>query len=153
MQYALIENGQVANIIEADDAAFIATLPGHWVPVAQAAGIGWSYSAGLFTEPEAAALALPRRVTRLAFRGRFSTSEKTAIELAALDDPAAAMAERQQAAALRAYLKDVDAASFINLDLADTRAGVQWLEDAGIIAPGRASEVLNAPVQPHEMPG
>ena len=97
-------------------------------------------------------LAPDTRITRLAFRNRFTQAEKVALELAALDDPAAPMAQRQQAAALRATLSDTAAATFIDLIRADTRAGVQMLEAAGLLAAGRAPEILDAPVTPEERP-
>lgn len=93
-----------------------------------------------------------RQITKLAFRNRFTRAEKATLEIAALDDPAAPMAQRQQSAALRADLKDQESATFIDLDRADTRAGVQALEAAGLLAAGRALEILDAPVQPHERP-
>ena len=95
-------------------------------------------------------LAPDTRLTKLAFRNRFTQAEKVALELAALDDPAAPMAQRQQAAALRATLSDTAAATFIDLIHADTRAGVQMLETAGLLAAGRALEILDAPVTPEE---
>lgn len=91
-------------------------------------------------------------ITRLAFRNRFTLAEKAAIELAALDNPTAPMPQRQQAAALRAYLADVAAATYIDLQRPDTRAGVQMLETAGLLANGRALEILDAPIQPEERP-
>ena len=91
-----------------------------------------------------------RRITRLAFRNRFTRAEKAAMELAALDNLSAPMPERLQAATLRAYLADVAVATFIDLARPDTRAGVQMLETAGLIAEGRALEILDAPVQPEE---
>ena len=91
-------------------------------------------------------------ITRLAFRNRFTLAEKAAIELAALDDPAAPMPRRQQAAALRANQADLAAATFIDLGRPDTRAGVQMLEAAGLLAEGRALEILDAPIQPEERP-
>lgn len=94
----------------------------------------------------------PQRITRLAFRNRFTQGEKVMLEMSALDDPAAPMAQRQQAATMRAYMADVNAATFIDLDRDDTRAGVQALEAAGLLASGRALEILDAPVQPHEKP-
>lgn len=99
-------------------------------------------------------LSLPpdTRITRLAFRNRFAQPEKVMLELAALDDPAAPMAQRQQAAAIRVYLADVAASTFVDLARADTRAGVQSLEAAGLLAPGRALQILDAPVQAHERP-
>lgn len=99
-------------------------------------------------------LSLPpdTRITRLAFRNRFTQAEKVMMELAALDDPTAPMAQRQQAAAIRVYLADVAASTFVDLARADTRAGVQALEAAGLLAPGRALQILDAPVQAHERP-
>lgn len=101
---------------------------------------------------EALTLAPDARITRLAFRNRFSQAEKVMLELAALDDPTAPMTQRQQAAAIRVHLTDVAASAFVDLASADTRAGVQSLEAAGLLAPGRALQILDAPVQTHEKP-
>ena len=98
----------------------------------------------------ALSLAADSRITRLAFRSRFTQPEKIALEMAALDDPTAAMPARQQAAALRAYLADVGAATVIDLQRSDTRSGVQMLESAALLVAGRAAEILDAPVQAHE---
>mgnify|MGYP000845411939 CR=1 FL=1 len=84
-------------------------------------------------------------ITKLAFRNRFSQAEKVAIEIAALDNPAATMPQRAQAAALRASQQDVAVATFIDLTRADTRAGVQALEAAGLLAAGRAAVILDTP--------
>ena len=92
----------------------------------------------------------PRRISKLAFRNRFTKAEKAGIEFAALDDPTAPIAQRQQAAALRADLKDQEQATFIDLDDEDTRTGVLTLEAVGLIAAGRAVEILDAPVQNKE---
>ena len=97
-------------------------------------------------------LAPDTRLTKLAFRNRFTQAEKVMLEIAALDNPAAPMPQRQQAAALRATLSDTAAATFIDLIHADTRAGVQMLETAGLLAAGRALEILGAPVTPEERP-
>lgn len=99
-------------------------------------------------------LSLPpdMRITRLAFRNRFTQAEKVMLELAGLDDPTAPMAQRQQSAAIRVYLADVAASAFVDPARADTRAGVQSLEAAGLLAPGRALQILDAPVQAHERP-
>lgn len=101
---------------------------------------------------EALTLAPDTRITRLAFRKRFTQPEKVMLELAALDDPTAPTPQRQQAAAIRVYLADVAASAFVDLARADTRAGVQSLEAAGLLAPGRALQILDAPVQTHERP-
>jgi len=94
----------------------------------------------------------PRRITCLAFRNRFTADEKVMIELSSADTPAAELAVRKQAAELRAHMADVAAASFIDLDRPDTRAGVQLLEELGVIGAGRALAILDADVQPGERP-
>ena len=154
MKYAVIDNGIVTNTIEAD-AEFAAALTGHDAVVQSAtAGIGWLWNGEQFsapqTDPPAPQQPETRFITRLAFRNRFSQTEKAMLEIASLDNTAASMEQRQQAAALRAYMKDVESATFIDLGRADTRAGVQTLEYLGLLGPGRAAEILDAPVQPDE---
>lgn len=99
---------------------------------------------------EALTLAPDTRITRLAFRNRFTQAEKVMLELAALDDPTAPMPQRQQAAAIRVYLADVAASTFVDLARADTRAGVQALKAGGLLAAGRVLAILDAPVEAHE---
>ena len=103
-------------------------------------------------EDGALVLALDTRITRLAFRNRFTSAEKVMLELAALDDPAAPMAQRQQAAAIRVHLADVVASTFIDLAAQETRAGVLALEAGGLLTEGRTLEILDAPVEAHERP-
>ena len=83
------------------------------------------------------------KITKLAFRNRFTQTEKVTIEIAALDNPAADMQTRGLAASLRANQQDIMAAQFIDLMYADTRAGVQTLETYGMIGEGRAAEILD----------
>lgn len=94
-------------------------------------------------------LTLPaqRKLTRLQFRNLFTPAEKAGLELAALDDPTAEPAQRMQAAMLRAYLADLAAAEFVDLDDPATASGVQMLETAGLIAPGRSEQILAGVVQ------
>lgn len=72
-----------------------------------------------------------RRVSRLAFRNRFTDAEKLAIYTAA-----------ESSAQIRVWLDDLAAAEFIDLDYPATVAGVQALELAGLIGAGRAAEVV-----------
>ena len=87
-------------------------------------------------------LLAPTRLTRLQFRNRFTAQEKAQLELAAMDDPSAEPAQRLQSASLRAYLADLAAAEFVDLADQSTVAGVNALEAAGLLAEGRAAEVL-----------
>ena len=164
MEYALIKSGTVQNVIVADD-AFIDSIASEWehieridTPAEQAlgVGIGWGWDGAAFIAPPPGQASTPppanvaRRITKLAFRNRFTKAEKAGIEFAALDDPTSPIAQRQQAAALRADLKDLDQATFIDLDDEDTRTGVLTLEAVGLISAGRAVEIIGAPVQDKE---
>lgn len=93
----------------------------------------------------------PWTITKLGFRQRFTQAEKVAIEIASLDNPAADMSARANAAALRAYLSDVQAATFIDLRRSDTRAGVQTLEALGLLAAGRAAVILDTELAESEV--
>lgn len=112
--------------------------------------IGWAYDGQAFTPAERQQEQQPRKITRLAFRQRFTQAEMVALEIAGLDDPLAPMQQRQLAASVRVMQRQVSDATYIDLDRPDTRAGVQQLEAVGILAPGRALEILDAPIQPSE---
>ncbi|MEN9885691.1 MAG: hypothetical protein RL758_269 [Pseudomonadota bacterium] len=141
MRYAQIQNGTVSNVIES------AADPGApWVACGNA-GPGSAYDGANFTAP---AQVNSRHITKLAFRQRFTKAERTAIEIASLDDPAATLFARQQAAFIRASQEDLRVANYIDLDRTDTRAGVISMEAAGLLAAGRALQILDAPIQPAE---
>ncbi|MDP4076259.1 hypothetical protein [Acidovorax sp. A1169] len=119
---------------------------------------GWETPETCYADPDRQMVLAPepvlesRHITRLAFRNRFTQAEKIGLELAALDKPAGTMPERTQAAALRTYLEDAAAATFVDLARTDTRAGVQFLETAGLLAAGRALQILDTPILPTERP-
>ena len=81
-------------------------------------------------------------ITVGAFRGRFTQEEKIRIELAALDDPTASMESRTVAAAIRAAEKDAAASQYIDIKDVRTVAGVNAYESFGLLAAGRALEIL-----------
>ena len=116
------------NTIVANEAFVEANYPGAWE---------------LVPEPETPLTQTSARITRLAFRNRFTTAEKVALELAALDKPSAPMAQRQQSAALRAHMKDLDAASWVDLTRPETAAALQMLEASELIGEGRAAAILD----------
>lgn len=96
--------------------------------------------------------AFGRKITPLAFFNRFTQVEQLNIELASLDNPSATAEQRQQAAMLRIYVRNVNVATYVDLDRADTQNGVNTLEAMGIIGVGRANEILTAPVTLIEVP-
>lgn len=156
MKLVLVKNNIVENYFnvedsEKDEKKQLCENAGFVVVENEEALVGWVYENGVFSPPPAPVIPeLPKFITKLAFRNRFTSQEKVAIEMASLDDPTASLQQRQTSATLRYYLKDVDAATYIDLDRADTQAGVQNLEAAGLIAAGRANEILTSPILPAE---
>lgn len=128
MRIEILDGTTVVNTIEADEAFAEAQHPGAWRVAAE--------------QVETAPVE-DLRITRLAFLDRFADAEAVAIDLASLGATV-------QAAGLRRYLHKVNSATYIDLGRADTREGVQALETAGLLGAGRALEILDAPVQPHE---
>lgn len=134
MKYARIENGLVKEIVEQE------TLPGQdWVE-GEGAGILSIYHNNQFYAHQPIGT---RLVTRLAFISRFTDAEAIAIDLASIGSTI-------NAASLRRYLNKINAATFIDLDRVDTRAGVLFLEQAGLLAAGRALIILDTPILIHE---
>ena len=131
--------GNIVSTILADEHAAQAMYPGRWRIAEQQPQ----------PEPQQPTR---RRITPLAFRRRFTSAERAAIEWAAVDRADATSGERQQAAQLRSTLKDQELASFIDLDDPDVAAGVQLLETVGLIADGRALQITDTPPRPDELP-
>lgn len=107
---------------------------------------------GAITLAQPTATVPPRAITYWAFRKRFTHAERVGLELAALDDPTASAEMRQQAAGVRVYLADAAAAAWIDLDDADSRDSVYALEVMGLLAQGRATQILDTPVAMAEQP-
>jgi len=107
----------------------------------------------LITPPPAPEPVRDQIITNLAFDLRFTMQERIAIELASIDDPAAPMEQRTQAAALRVSQERSRKAQFTDLADQVTRAGVEQMEALGLLAQGRAAEILDAPIHPGERPG
>lgn len=78
---------------------------------------------------------LGTKITKLAFRNRFTFDEKVAVESAA-----------ESNASIRVMLKDQEAAEYIDLSRAETVAGVNALVTASLITQQRADEILTNPV-------
>lgn len=79
-------------------------------------------------------------ITKLAFRNRFTDTEKAKLYVAAKTSPS-----------VQAYIDDVAAANFIDLARVDTINAVRSLEAAKIIGVGRADEILYETPKAHEL--
>lgn len=74
-----------------------------------------------------------RQLTKLEYLRRFTQEERIGIRTAASQSPV-----------LDDYLRLLELAEFINLDDSDTVGAVLMLEGAGLLAAGRAEEILSA---------
>lgn len=81
------------------------------------------------------------KITKLAFRNRFTFAEKVALEDAAKTDTE-----------VKVLLDDQAAAQYIDLDRADTAAGLDLLVTKGLLTQQRRDEILNAPINEDERP-
>lgn len=157
MQYALIRANKVENVIVADQ-DFIQQIQADYdhiepldtlIEQGLGVGMGWEYINGEFIAPVMTPVEIPQaqpttKITQLAFLNRFTDAEAIAIDLAS-------QGTTVEAAAMRRYQKKVDAATHIDLSRQDTRDGVLALESIGLLAAGRATEILDAPIQPEEV--
>lgn len=89
---------------------------------------------------EAANFTLP--LTKLEFRQRFTPAERAAIDEFNANYAASELLTAEQKATMRVMLEDYRAAQNILLTDSGTIRGVQMYEALGLIAPGRAAEVL-----------
>lgn len=94
-----------------------------------------------FTNQSGGPLTRDRIITKLAFRNRLSIQEKS-VMYAAMATP--------QGVGLKVYVDDLAAATFVDLNRADTIGGIQALVAYGFLTQARANEILNADIQPHE---
>jgi hypothetical protein len=79
-------------------------------------------------------------ISKLAFRNRFTFAERVAIETASVNNPT-----------VRVMLKDMEAATYIDLSRQDTKDAVNALAQFGLITADKAYKILNAPVQAVEV--
>jgi hypothetical protein len=108
--------------------------------------ITWEAGSPMPTQAE-----LDNWIAVLAFRNRFTQTEKITIDLSSIDNPAAAMSQRQLAASLRVMNADLATATYVDLMNPATIAGINALETYGIVAAGRSSQILSPIIQPYEV--
>lgn len=130
IKYAILDEGTVRGIHfspgEVSDANYVPVDEGDDVR------IGYIYSNGAFAPPPSPEPAPRLRLSKREFRNQFTMPEKQAIYTAA-----------ESSVDVRIFLDDLMAVDFVDLDFPDTMAAVNSLESAGLLAPGRASEILS----------
>ena len=130
---------QVAAEIDASDLLPIESLDTSLI------GQRWNPEAQAFEPGPPPSLPTGRLVSNKAFLSRFTDDEAIDIDLASIG-------ATREAATVRRYLSKVNAAQRIDLADDETRTGVQALEAAGLLQPGRALAILDAPIEPKELP-
>jgi hypothetical protein len=130
---------QLAEAIEASDMVAIESLDASLI------GQRWNPEAQAFESGPPTAQTTERNVSRKAFLSRFTDAEAIDIDLASIGPT-------REAATVRRYLSKVNAAQHIDLADNETRTGVQALEASGLLQPGRALAILDAPIEPKELP-
>lgn len=106
---------------------------------------GWRYEGGEFLPPPDTSSDFGRIITVLAYRKRFTRAERAIIKHSSRQNTL-------QSAGLASDLDDLTAATYINLDIADTIQATHDIETATLIATGRADEILSDPVYSAELP-
>lgn len=126
MTYA-IYNRDTGALLDLSDSIKEVDLPVVCEPIAapDLARETWSLTMRLFV-PKTVTV-----ITKLEYLRRFTSQERVTIRTVAKSNPV-----------LEDYLAMLDIAEEINLSDADTVAAVQMLEQAGLIASGRAAEIL-----------
>ena len=130
---------QVAAEINAPDLVPIESLDASLI------GKRWNPEVQAFEPGPPPPVPTERNVSRKAFLSRFTDAE-------AIDIDMASIGATREAATVRRYLSKVNAAQHIDLADDETRTGVQALEAAGLLQPGRALAILDAPIEPKEVP-
>lgn len=130
---------QVAAEINAPDLVPIESLDTALI------GQRWNAETQAFEPGPPPELPTGRLVSNKAFLSRFTDDEAIDIDLASIG-------ATREAAAVRRYLSKVNAAQHIDLADNETRTGVQALEAAGLLQLGRALAILDAPIEPKELP-
>ena len=140
-RYALVKDNQVKEILELDPA--VATgLDYAGLVQSDTAQISNLYVNGEFVAPGTSVpipvVPLPY-LTKLAFRNRFTQAEKEALYTA-----------KKTNVAIEVFIDDINNATYVNPFRVDTINGVWGLEQAGLLAAGRAKQILTADVLPDE---
>lgn len=144
MNYALIKNGVVENVIVASP-EFVSTLAGYdhiealdTVEEQKVAGPGWLYDAdtGLFSAPIPEPSEIDWEITKLAFKNRFPRAKWIAAKVAAQSDPI-----------LADFFETFELSTYVDLARQDTIDSVNFLTQESIpvqirITPEEATAVL-----------
>jgi hypothetical protein len=135
MPWALIVDGAVREITDSDPAGrYHPSL--HWQPCDGDVREGDLWTGAAFAPPPPSDAPLPRSVSALGFRRRFTPEERAAITLAASRGLEAGDAT------LQVWLDDLNSAVEVHLDNPEIADALDMLVDRGLLAAPRRAELL-----------
>lgn len=130
-RWALVRGGRVDTVVEQSEQPTV-DIGGQWIDITgQHVGPGCTYSGGTFAAPVVVVSLPPREFWR-----RFTAAERETLEDLAVNGGAAV---KKKLAAFKTYL-----ATGGNVELSDDYiiAAVTAMESAGVLAAGRAAQIL-----------
>lgn len=127
MKIALIENGIVANIIEAETLEEAQSIFPNAVELQSPGGIGSTYSAGVFSEPPAPQSV--RKISRIDFMRRIPVAKRIGIRQST--DPVVVD-----------FLAMLDVVEQVELDNSDTIAGKNYLVQQGLLTADEGAALI-----------
>jgi hypothetical protein len=154
---ALIRNGVVENVIEAD-MEFALSLGFDAVVETDVAAPGWGYISGEFIAPAPDPDPQPDPsnpdgdgpfLSNYAFDMRYTLPERIAIKRLA-DQRNEDGSYTDTALAVQVNVERAQKAKFVNPQRTETRKGVMQFVALSILTEDRALEILDAPIQPEE---
>lgn len=130
-RFAHVVDGVIADTIIADD-DFVTAHPLDWVECPVEFGIGDLHDGVKFSKKPYTPPPAPRILTKLAFLRLMTQDERIEFRRAAKVNPV-----------MEDFMALLDLAMDVNKDDPDVISGLQKAEQAGLLAPGRAAEILS----------
>ena len=141
MLCAVINNNTVISVEEIADAD-IAERSSHCQQIIDVSNsiptpdIGWAFNGSTLSPPPSSTAAPTMKITKLALQNRFTDAENIAILMYVSD------ATKPYRFAVQMVINKLGLATYIDLNRADTRAGVHLLVVAGILTSDRETAIL-----------
>jgi hypothetical protein len=145
MKLAIINDYVVTQIIEDPSEAVLEELSRtsqNIIDISERSdypGVGWLLVNNDLVSNGINGTGYSKKITKLALRNRFTFTEKVTLQVALA-----------QSAALQAWFEDFRVSTYVDLERTDTIQGIMYLEQAGLIGAGRASQIINNPIQDSE---
>ena len=130
MKYGIIEENVITQTLRSN---YVPEEP--YVEIPEEADVRDFWDGETLTKAEPLPLDVRTHLSRMQFRSRFTSAEKVALYTAAETD-----------VMIKVFLDDLSSAEFVDVTDEDTVAGIEYIEQLGLISGQRKSEILAAVV-------